>query len=272
MAAPFVIQKVIFCFSFTMFCSIVKNSMKTKGQKEGGMKQAIVLLAPDRLENGTYEMNYDDSNLLDMVLGWAREREALVSLIAVAPGEAKSVVREALAMGADRAQLLCLEDVFADSMELARLLAETVLALGPYELLCAGGHSQWDGAFVMAAELLGLPGTSQVLELSEDAAGFRILRENEGAAEEVRMPSPAFVSNGWRKAAQRRITFGDIQAAMEKELRLLAIDLMGAAAGRVLASGTVVRQRRGFVAGDEQGAEAVLAEVQKNLAAVIYGG
>ncbi|MFZ5448996.1 MAG: electron transfer flavoprotein subunit beta/FixA family protein [Thermodesulfobacteriota bacterium] len=89
-----------------------------------------------------------------------------VILLAMAPASTKPVLREALAMGADRAVLLS-DQWFAgsDTLATSRILAAAIRRLEPFELICCGNFTL-DGSTAQVpsqiAELLGIPNIMHV--------------------------------------------------------------------------------------------------------------
>jgi electron transfer flavoprotein beta subunit len=94
---------------------------------------------------------------------------AEVVILSMAPPFVAPVLREALAMGADRAVLLS-DRVFAgsDTLATARVLAEGVRRIGAFDLICCGNYTV-DGSTAQVpsqvAELLGVPNVMHVSQM-----------------------------------------------------------------------------------------------------------
>jgi electron transfer flavoprotein beta subunit len=97
-----------------------------------------------------------------------------VVLLAMAPASTLPVLREALALGADRAVLLS-DRWFAgsDTLATARIIAAAIRRLAPFDLICCGNFTL-DGSTAQVpsqiAEFLGIPNIMHVsrMELSPD--------------------------------------------------------------------------------------------------------
>ena len=99
---------------------------------------------------------------------------AEVVLLSMAPASTRPVLREALAMGADRAVLLS-DQWFAgsDTLATSRILATAIRRLAPFDLICCGNFTL-DGSTAQVpsqvAELLGIPNIMHVSAMEFRAA------------------------------------------------------------------------------------------------------
>lgn len=115
-----------------------------------------------------------DKHALEAALEIKDTYGAEVVLLSMAPPDARPVLREALAMGADRAVLLS-DQAFAgsDTLATARVLAEGIRRVGPFDFICCGNYTL-DGSTAQVpsqiAELLNIPNIMHVahLEFEED--------------------------------------------------------------------------------------------------------
>lgn len=241
--------------------------------------QIIVFLAPDQNQDGTYTMNYSDGTMLDSILEWKRAagsgEPVEIGLVAFAPKEAKSVLREGLARGGDRALLLTAEPGWQEPWQLSQYLSKEIRAWGEYDLLCAGGNSSLTDAFLMTAEILGLPQVTQMDSFEKKGKRLTVKKTTGSEIQWLEVEMPCLLTNGWRKDLPGTVTFQDIQEALEKELVIGdGQEALGTAAakGIVLASAPVKQGHRKQVCLPEQEAKSVYEEIQKKLAEVIYGG
>lgn len=138
-------------------------------------------------------------NPLDRIaIQWAvdlKERHGgKVTVVSMAPASAEEQLLEALALGCDRACLLC-DRVFAgaDTLATARCLAAAVRKIGAWDLVFCGGYSL-DGSTAQVgpqlAELLGMPDLTHALavELGESAVRVRCKTEAGYDLYEVDLP------------------------------------------------------------------------------------
>jgi electron transfer flavoprotein beta subunit len=106
-------------------------------------------------------INPPDRNALTTALSLKARHGGTIHVLTMAPPEGEDQLREALAMGCDRAVLLT-DRAFAgaDTMATARCLAAAARKIGEFDLIVCGGHSL-DGSTAQVgpqlAELLGLP-------------------------------------------------------------------------------------------------------------------
>jgi len=115
-----------------------------------------------------------DKHALEAALEIKEARNGEVALLSMAPESALPVLREALAMGADRAVLLS-DHAFAgsDTLATSRILAAAIRRLGSFDLICCGNFTL-DGSTAQVpsqiAELLVIPNIMHVtgIELLED--------------------------------------------------------------------------------------------------------
>lgn len=115
-------------------------------------------------------INPEDKNALEAALSLKEKYEGEVIVISMGPPQADEALREALAMGADRAILLT-DRAFAgaDTMATAYSLGSTVKKIGEYDLILCGRQAiDGDTAQVgpQLAEFLKVPQITYVSELN----------------------------------------------------------------------------------------------------------
>lgn len=116
-----------------------------------------------------------DKNALEEGLKIREEQGGKVTVLSMAPPSAGSVLREALAMGADRAILLT-DPAFAggDTLATARVMASAIRKTGSFDLILCGQESL-DGSTAQVgpqlAALLGIAGLSRVDRLEWRGGG-----------------------------------------------------------------------------------------------------
>jgi len=167
------------------------------------------------------------------------------------PGVA-TVIRNALAMGADRAIHLKTDVVQPDALAVAQALAQEIQALSPQVVWLGKQAVDLDQAQVgpMMAELLGLPCVSVVAAIEIEGSRAVAEREIEGGREVVEVDLPALFTtdkglNEPRYASLKGIMAAKKKPLEEKPVSLAApgIELLGMAlpapraAGRIVGSG-----------------------------------
>lgn len=168
-----------------------------------------------------------DKHALEAALTIRQEKGGEVVLLSMAPPFVRSILREALAMGADRAVLLS-DRVFAgsDTLATARILAAGCRAVGDFDLVLAGNQSV-DGSTAQVcsqlAELLGLPSAMHATGLDWDGTGKLIITQRiERGSIRLRAELPLVVSVRKELNRPRFTSFAGILAAEKKEIRTLS--------------------------------------------------
>jgi len=170
-----------------------------------------------------------DKHALEAALTIRQERGGEVVLLSMAPPFAKTILREGLALGADRAVLLS-DRVFAgsDTLATARILAAGCRAVGDFDLVLAGNQSV-DGSTAQVCsqlgELLGLPSVMHAAGLEWDETGKLIITQKiEHGSVRLRAGLPLIVSVRKELNRPRFTSFTGILAAEKKEIRVLSND------------------------------------------------
>ncbi len=173
-----------------------------------------------------------DEYAIEEALRLKEAKGATVRVVSVGRDEAATVLRKALAMGADEAVLIKDEAVETyDGLRTARIIARAVeKKLGPADLLLFGKQSVGaDNSQVpaMVAELLGLPQATVVTKLEIDGAAATALREIEGGLEKVALSLPAVISAQKGLNEPRYETLKGIMAAKKKPVPAITLEELG---------------------------------------------
>ncbi|HET6648470.1 MAG TPA: electron transfer flavoprotein subunit beta/FixA family protein [Pyrinomonadaceae bacterium] len=195
--------------------------------KQVASKDAILRINKDAtwIEEGdlSFEVNESDGYALEEAL---RVREKLggeVVVCSMGPQRAKSVIKDALARGADRAI-----HVVGDNLtHLSPYAAASVLAAAIRDeqpnLIMTGLQSDDYGyaqTGVIMAELLGIPHATIVIELDASGDQLRVKRELEsGWYQWYSMPTPALLTIQSGISQIRYATLKGIMAAKKKEIK-----------------------------------------------------
>ncbi len=173
-----------------------------------------------------------DEYAVEEALRIKEARGGTVRVVAVGRDEAATVLRKALAMGADEA-FLVKDDApeTYDGLRTARLIARAVeRKLGPADLLLFGRQSVGaDNGQVpsMVAELLGLPQATVVTKLEIGEGTAAAYREIEGGTEKVVLTLPAVVSAQKGLNEPRYETLKGIMAAKKKPVLVITPEELG---------------------------------------------
>jgi electron transfer flavoprotein beta subunit len=121
-----------------------------------------------------------DRNALEVALRLREKHSGEVIVLSMAPEEARPVVTEALAMGADRAVLIS-DVAFAgsDTLGTAYVLAAGIRKLGSFDLILCGDQTIDGGTAQVSAqvaEFLGVPNLMHVSAVDDSPDGFWLVR------------------------------------------------------------------------------------------------
>jgi electron transfer flavoprotein beta subunit len=126
-------------------------------------------------------MNPLDKHAIEAALTICESRGGEVVLLSMAPPFAASIIREGLAMGADRAVLLS-DPAFAgsDTLATAHILAAGCRLIGAFDLILCGNYSI-DGSTAQVssqlAEFLDVPSVMHVIDLDCQASENMIITQ-----------------------------------------------------------------------------------------------
>ena len=145
--------------------------------------------------------------------------EATLTLVSMSPSGSLQGIRQALAMGADRAIVIDDESLRgADALTTAKVLAAALEEDG-FDLVIAGTESTDGYAGVMPqqlAELLGVPSLSFARKVEKDGDTLRIERQTEDGYAVVTAPFPAVLTVTSGVVEPRYPNFKGIMQAKKK--------------------------------------------------------
>jgi len=173
-----------------------------------------------------------DKHALEAALQIKDACGAEVVLLSMAPPFVTPVLREALAMGADRAVLLS-DRVFAgsDTLATARVLAAGVRSIGAFDLICCGNYTV-DGSTAQVpsqvAELLGVPNVMHVSEMEfRPGNGVLITQEIERGYVRLDGKPPLLLSFIKEANKPRYVSFLEMLEAEKREITVLSNQDLG---------------------------------------------
>src|SRR5436190_6525325 len=186
-----------------------------------------------REQDVSYEMNEPDAYALEEALRLREKHGGEVVVCSAGPARVQTVIREALARGADRAihvehDTLGAADAFVIADALAAAMKDET-----FDLVLTGlqsddqGHGQTG---VILAERLGIPSSTIIMEVQAQPSGdggkggtLRVKRELEGGwFQWIAMPLPALLTIQSGINQLRYATLKGIMAAKKKEIRKVA--------------------------------------------------
>ena len=171
----------------------------------------------------SYEVNESDGYALEEALRLKEKQGGEVVVCSMGPQRVKSVIKDALARGADRAIHVVVDDTsHLSPYTTASTLAEAIRGEGA-DLVLTGLQSDDNGyaqTGVIMAELLGLPHATIVIEVDASGERLRVKRELEnGWYQWYAMPAPALLTIQSGISQIRYATLKGIMAAKKKEIR-----------------------------------------------------
>lgn len=156
-----------------------------------------------------------------------------VTVVTLGGDRAQEALRTALAMGADKAVLICdpaLEEV--DEWAAAEILALVVKSI-PFDILLAGRIAIDDGSAQVAIRLgenLGVPSVSSVLKLEVNGTQALAVREIDGGTETIEVTLPAVITAQKGLNEPRYPSVAGIMKAKKKPLSTLRLSDLGVSA------------------------------------------
>lgn len=139
-----------------------------------------------------------DLHALEAALDLGRSMGTFVTVFSMGPSQADGALREAVALGADEAFLLC-DPAFAgsDTWATARVLAAALSACGPFDLILAGEKAT-DGETGQvgpeAAVMCNIPFSTYVSRFSVSGDSVTVRRTVEDGIETQRLPLPCLLT------------------------------------------------------------------------------
>ena len=171
----------------------------------------------------SFEVNESDGYALEEALRVREKLSGEVIVCSMGPQRAKSVIKDALARGADRAIHVVGDNLaHLSPYAAASVLVEAIRNEQP-DLIMTGLQSDDYGyaqTGVIVAELMGLPHATIVIEVDVSGEKLRVKRELEsGWYQWYTMPTPALLTIQSGISQIRYATLKGIMAAKKKEIK-----------------------------------------------------
>ncbi len=167
---------------------------------------------------------------VEMGLQLAQASEGTVTLVSMGPAGNMQGIRQALAMGADKAVIVDDPSLRgSDALTTARVLAEVIKREG-FDLVIAGTESTdgYSGVVPqMVAELLGVPALTYATAVTAGDGSVTIHRQTAAGYDIVEADLPAVVSVTAGVVEPRYPTFKGIMEAKKKPVDTLSVSDLG---------------------------------------------
>jgi len=213
-------------------------------------------------------MDDGDRYGVEMALQLAEAAEGSVTLVSMGPAGNLQGIRQALAMGAEKAVIIT-DDALrgAGALETARVLAAAITREGFDIVLCGTESTDGYSGIVpqQIAELLGVPALTYARRVEVDGSTVKIEQQTAAGYNEVEAPIPVLLSLTAGAVEPRYPTFKGIMAAKSKPIDQLALsdlEIDVAGAGQEILTVAEAPGRAGGVKIEDEG-EAHLEIVSK---------
>ena len=203
-------------------------------------------------------MNPDDKGGLELALQLKDKHGATVTVITMGPPQADTILREAFAMGADRAILLTdRRFAGADTLATSNALAGALRTLKP-DLIVAGRQAiDGDTAQVgpQMAEHLDLPQISYVANAELSGKTLTVRKETEEGYQMLEVDTPCVLTVLASAYNPRYMTVAGIIDAYEKEVEIWNADKIDVDEAKLGLKGSPTKVFKSFTKGSKQPGE-----------------
>ena len=192
-----------------------------------------------------------DRHALEAALNIKAEMESHITVLSMGPPDAGAIVKECLALGADKGILLS-DPAFggADAYATAYTLAMGICRNGDADVVLCGmassdGATEWVGPEMAA--MLDMPVVTMVKEIvSYDHTAWEVKAALENGYRRMKVRLPAVFTVARDLNTPRTLSFSGIIKARKKEITQWGLDDLGVAAERVGLTGspTIVTEMR----------------------------
>lgn len=198
-------------------------------------------------------MNPDDKGGLEMALRLKDNFDAEVTVVTMGPPQAETILREALAMGVDRAILLTdRKFAGADTLATSKVLAAALRNLD-YDVIIAGRQAiDGDTAQVgpQMAEHLKLPQVTYVADLRyEGGKVLNVKKETEDGFQLIEVDMPCVLTVLSTANTARYMTVKGIMAAFDNPVEIWGADKIDIHESQLGLKGSPTRVKKSFTKG-----------------------
>ncbi len=212
-------------------------------------------------------MNPDDKSGLELALQLKDQYNAHITAITMGPAQADNILREALAMGVDRAILLSdRKFAGADTLATSNALAGALRKLN-YDLIIAGRQAiDGDTAQVgpQIAELLDLPQVSYLQELTYNGEKtFTIKKSTEEGYQMLEVDMPCLLTTLSTANKPRYMSVRGIVEAYNKDVELWSFENISVEEEKLGLKGSPTRVFKSFTKGIKASGEVYEADAEE---------
>ncbi len=217
-------------------------------------------------------MNPDDKGGLELALELKDKYNANVTVITMGPPQADEILREALAMGADRAILLTdRKFAGADTLATSYALSGALRKIG-YDLIVAGRQAiDGDTAQVgpQIAEHLDIPQVSYVcgFDLKDDK--YIIKKETEEGYQLLEVEAPALITVLASGYKARYMNVSGIVECYNKEVEIWGVDKIEVEESNLGLKGSPTKVHKAFSKGVKQAGEVFEVDAEEAVGIIV---
>ena len=198
-------------------------------------------------EGAKTKISDDDKNVIEEAVRIKEKNGGSITALCVSGADAKKSIKEALAMGCDRARLL-IDPVFqdGDALATAYILSQAIKKVGKYDLVITstGSTDSYTGIVGPAlAEFLNLPQLTFASKITLSGSKITVDRLLEDGVETVESELPVLVTVSREINQPRFPTLLQIMGAGKKELLEWNSSILGIDASLVGKAGSKVEVR-----------------------------
>ena len=179
--------------------------------------------------NLNYVTNPYDEYALETALRLKEAKGAELEVLAVSDNQ--DILRNALAVGADRAYMVEYADYDRlDPYNLSRIYAEVIKQKGPYDIILTGKVTIDDNSYAVGgylAAFLGLNYVSHIVAAEFEGDELVIEKETDRGSETLAVSLPAILTHERGKYEPRLPNLRGIMQAKRKPLDILKLDDLG---------------------------------------------
>ncbi|MEG1555347.1 MAG: electron transfer flavoprotein subunit beta/FixA family protein [Bacteroidales bacterium] len=218
-------------------------------------------------------MNPDDKGGLEMALRLKDQYHAHVTVITMGPPQAEAILREAFAMGVDRAILLTdRKFAGADTLATSNALAGALRCID-HDLIIAGRQAiDGDTAQVgpQMAEHLQLPQISYVTDLTFDGnKTLTIKKETEEGYQILEVEAPCILTVLASANQARYMTVLGIMDAFDKEVEIWGADKINVDETKLGLSGSPTRVKKSFTKAQKGAGEVFEVDAEEAVGIIV---
>ena len=211
--------------------------------------KSVLLAAPETQAVRTAalsDLNPFDRPALETAVRLRAEAGGKITVLSMGPPVAADALRQALALGADRAVLLCDRALAgADTLATSTALAASIAKLAPYDLVHFGtltSDSDTGQVGPQTAVLLGLPLVTWVHELERTERGFIAERQADSFRERFEVTLPCALTLHPASCPPRDASLTGIEDAYEKGMvEIWNLEALGCTPAEVGEAGSPTR-------------------------------